>query len=119
MTVIDANEPRPKNALRIMKYKKAMTRSELHKAHNDADYTDAEVLAEEEEALQAKGLWIHEWSADDVKADVERIGLAGSPTKVKKIESVVLAASEAKQIEPTEAGVNALVHELIEDHTLG
>ena len=55
----------------------------------------------------------------DIAAEPERIGFAGSPTKVKQVMSVVLTASEAKQIEPTEAGINELIHELITDHTLG
>ena len=119
LTVVDANNPRPAHAKKIMQYKKAMTRTELHKFHADADYTDAEMLMEEEEALKAKNLWIRELSAKDVKADVERIGLNGSPTKVKKIESVVLTGADFKNIEPTENGINKLIHELIEDHTLG
>jgi electron transfer flavoprotein beta subunit len=119
LTVIDANEPRPPSARRIMKYKKAMTRSELIKAHANANYTDAEALAEEEEALKTKGLLINEWSATDAGADLSRTGLAGSPTKVKQIQNVVLTASNYKKIEPTEQGVTALVHELIQDHTLG
>ena len=69
--------------------------------------------------LEAKGLVIKEWSAADVNADVNRIGFAGSPTKVKQIMSVVLAAGDYKAVEATEAGVSNLVHELIEDHTLG
>lgn len=119
LTVVEANEPRPAHARKIMQYKKAMTRTELHKFHSDEEYTDAEMLAEEEEALKAKGLWIQELSAGDVNADIERIGLKGSPTKVKKIESVVLQGSDFKNIEPTNDGVSNLIHELIEDHTLG
>ncbi len=119
LTVVDANEPRPMAARRIMKYKRARTRSELVREHADANYTDAEVLVAEEESLQRKGLLIQEWSADDVDADHDRIGLAGSPTKVKQIQNVVLTAGEAKQIEPSDTGVNALIHELIADHTLG
>jgi electron transfer flavoprotein beta subunit len=119
LTVVQANDPRPANARKLMQYKKAMTRTELHKFHADADYTDAEMLAEEEEILKAKGLWIQELSAEDVKADSNRIGLKGSPTKVKKIQSVVLAGADFKNIEPTEVGINKLMHELIEDHTLG
>jgi len=109
-TVIDANDPRPKNAARIMKYKKAKTKSEAAKAADPA----AEMAK-----LEAKGLVIKEWSAADVNADVNRIGFAGSPTKVKQIMSVVLAAGDYKAVEATEAGVSNLVHELIEDHTLG
>lgn len=119
LTVVEANEPRPANAKRIMQYKKAMTRTELHKFHANADYTDAEMLAEEEEILKSKNLWIQEMNAKDVNADIERIGLNGSPTKVKKIESVVLTGTDFKNIEPTDSGINELIHELIEDHTLG
>jgi len=119
LTVIDANEPRPKAVRRIMKYKKSMTRSELVKAHANANYTDAEALVEEEENLKKKNLLIHEWNATDAGADLERVGLKGSPTKVKKIENVVLTATETKAIPSTEQGISELVHELIVDHTLG
>ena len=119
LTVIDANEPRPKGVRRIMKYKKAMTRSELVKAHSNANYTDAEALVEEEEILKKKNILIYEWNATDAGADLERVGLKGSPTKVKKIENVVLTATETKAIPATEQGISDLVHELIVDHTLG
>ena len=119
LTVIDANEPRPKAVKRIMKYKKSMTRSELVKFHANANYTDAEALVEEEENLKKKNLLIYEWNATDAGADLERVGLKGSPTKVKKIENVVLTATETKAIPATEQGISDLVHELIVDHTLG
>ncbi len=119
LTVVESNEPRPANARKIMRFKKAVTRSELVKIHAGADYTDAEQLAAEEQELRKKGLWISELSAADVGADPERIGLKGSPTKVKNIESVVLAGSNFKRVEPTEADINSLIHELISDHTLG
>ncbi|HJO93807.1 MAG TPA: electron transfer flavoprotein subunit beta/FixA family protein [Victivallales bacterium] len=119
LTVIDANEPRPPAARKIMKFKKAVTRSELVKLHGGQDYTDASMLADEEGKLRTKNLWIHEWNAAKIKADIERIGLKGSPTKVKKIQSVVLTASDVVKIDPSEKGVSGLIHELIEDHTLG
>jgi len=119
LTVIDINEPRPASAKGIMKYKKAKTRSELAKLHRDADYTEATVLLEKENELRSKNLWIHEWDAGKIQADINRIGLKGSPTKVKKIESVVLKAGKVVSIEPTEVGINGLIRELIEDHTLG
>ena len=49
----------------------------------------------------------------------DRCGFAGSPTSVNKIQSVVLAGGEFKAVEPTDEGVNALVAELIADHTIG
>ena len=110
LTVIDANEPRPQNAARIMKYKKAKTPSEF-KAAGAAD----DIIGQSAK----KGLVIQEWSAADVDADPKRCGKAGSPTNVKQIMSVVLTAGDFKKIEPTEAGVGDLVRELIEDHTLG
>ena len=44
---------------------------------------------------------------------------SGSPTKVHRIQSVVLAGGGYKEIEPTEDGLAAMVRELIEDHTIG
>ena len=119
LTVVGtANTPRPAGAKRLMQYKKAVTRSELIARHGGRDYEDANLLAGEEERLHKRGLWIHEWHADDLDADPERIGLAGSPTKVKKIESVVLTGHEFKEIPATQEGINELVHELIGEHIL-
>ncbi len=115
-TVVDANEPRPKNAARVMKYKKAKTQSELVKT---STYVDAGKSAEEAKIMESKGLLIHELSAAATGADPKRIGFAGSPTKVKQIMSVVLTAGAYKAVEATPAGVSALVHELIDDHTIG
>ena len=39
----------------------------------------------------------------------------GSPTKVHRIQSVVLAAKETKQIEPNETAISDMIHELIDD----
>jgi electron transfer flavoprotein beta subunit len=119
MTVIDANDPRPPAASKIMKYKKAKTRTELLSQHAGASYTDAEFIEEESESLKKKGLWINELNASESGADLERTGLKGSPTKVKQIMSVVLKGGNFKKVEPTETGINSLIHELIQDHTLG
>ena len=112
MTVIDANIPRPMAAKRIMKFKRARIKSELASEYGDN-------LEGKMAELKDKGLLIQEWNASDVEADVNCIGKAGSPTKVKAIASVVLTASEAKSVEATEAGITELIHELISDHTLG
>lgn len=117
-TVIDANEPRPKNATRIMKYKKAKTKIELTAA-GGSTYAGAQSVEEAQALLESKGLMIRTWSAADVNADTNRIGFAGSPTKVKQIMSVVLTAGDYKAVEATDTGVSNLIHELIEDHTLG
>ncbi len=119
LTVIEGNAPRPMAARRIMKYKRAKTKSEILKSLGHSSYTDADGALEEAEKLAAKGLLIQEWNSDDVEADKSRIGGAGSPTRVKGIISVKLTASEAKAVEPSEEGINQLMHELISDHTLG
>lgn len=118
LTVVDANTPRPAGARRLMQYKKAVTRSELMARSGGADYEDGNTLAAEEKRLRAKGLWIHEWSAADLGADPERIGLPGSPTKVKNIQSVVLAGGTYKDIPATDEAIKGLVHELVAEHIL-
>lgn len=113
-----ANVPRPCGARRLMQFKKAATRSELVKKLGGGDYEDANRLAAEEERLKAAGLWIHEWTAEDLEIDSAQSGIPGSPTKVKGIESVVLTARETKVVDPGQEGINDLVHELISQHIL-
>ena len=57
-------------------------------------------------------------NADSIDADMERLGLKGSPTKVKQIENVVLAHKESVVLEPTEAVLNELTASLIKEHIL-
>jgi electron transfer flavoprotein beta subunit len=64
-------------------------------------------------------LLIEQWNLDDIDADLERCGQGGSPTKVHRIQSVVLTANEYKNVEPTDQGVKEMVRELIDDHTIG
>ena len=69
--------------------------------------------------LEEKGLLIKQWDLDDLGADLAWCGRDGSPTKVHRIQSVVLEAKESKVVEATPAGISAMVHELINDHTIG
>ena len=121
-----ANSPRTFGAKRLMKYKKARTSIEAEQAVKKSSPTGEygmELLQDEIEQkkrdLKKKGLYIETWSADDVGADHEQIGLPGSPTKVKKVQSVVFAASELKKVEPNAEGVREMIVELIEDRTFG
>ena len=107
LTVIDeANEPRVNNAKRLMKFKKAMTPIE------------AEAKQIDKEELARKGLLIKQWDLDYLRADLQWCGRDGSPTKVHKIRSVVLAGKESKEVEPTDKAIAAMVHELIEEKTI-
>ena len=107
LTVIDlANDPRAPAARSLMKYKNARSASEVE--------TETEV-----KELEQKGLLIKQWDLDDIEADLKWCGRDGSPTKVHRIQSVVLEAKESKEIEPTAEGIEGMVHELIEEHTIG
>ena len=58
-------------------------------------------------------------SCDDIGCEADRCGFAGSPTSVNKIQSVVLAGGDFKEVPATDEGIAALVGELIADHTIG
>jgi electron transfer flavoprotein beta subunit len=68
---------------------------------------------------QRKYLKIQIWTVDDIQADVDWLGLSGSPTKVKNIDNVILAAKETKVLTSSDADINSLIKELIENHTIG
>jgi len=104
-----APDCRPRNAKAVMKYKHARTVTERQDSaedyismFNDRPYLD-----------------IPEWSVNDIDTDVNQLGLSGSPTKVKKIENIVFQAKETRRIAPDDAGINELMKELIDSHTLG
>ena len=105
-----APECRPQHAKRVMKYKNAKTPTELQELASDY-FTQL--------CCDKAYLNIKEWSVADVDADDNQLGLAGSPTKVKKIENVVFAAKESKRLTASDADIEALMQELIASHTLG
>lgn len=121
LTVVgEANAPRVAAAKRLMKYKKARTTGEVVgeiKAINpNAVEAEIKELSETRRtALKARGLLIEQWNLDHLEADLTWCGRNGSPTKVHRIQSVVLAAKESKEIEPTDDGIAAMIHELIDD----
>jgi len=119
----DANEPRVAAAKKMMKYKNAHTPIEVEQKieaeNSEADDADIKALAAHKcsEYKQA-GLLIKQWDLDFVGADLNWCGRGGSPTKVHRIQSVVLAAKESKDVEPNENGISDMIHELIEDKTI-
>ena len=62
---------------------------------------------------------LYEWSVSDVDADLQQVGLAGSPTKVKAVENVVFQAKESKQLSGNDNEIEELIKELIANHTIG
>jgi electron transfer flavoprotein beta subunit len=116
VTVVEsANHPRPYAAKRIMKYKRARSRGEIEKQCRDTGQ-DVDALCKQ---LEDKGLLIESWTLEDIEADLEWCGMDGSPTKVHRIQSIVLTGGEYHQFEPTEDGCRQLVADLIDDHTIG
>ena len=116
----EANEPRVASAKKMMKYKNALAPIEVFKtaaAENpDADPETIKALADRKnEQLKEKGLLIKQWDLDYLGADLKWCGRNGSPTKVHRIQSVVLGAKESKQVEPTDGGIAGMIHELLED----
>lgn len=116
----DANEPRVAAAKKTMKYKNARTPFEIErevKAENlDADDATSKALIERKfSLLEENNLLIKQWDLDFLGADLTWCGRSGSPTKVHRIQSVVLAAKESKDVEPSENGISGMIHELIDD----
>jgi len=116
----DANEPRVAAAKKMMKYKIARTPVEVEQKikFENAEAAEADIrkLAEHKcSELEEKGLLIKQWNLGFVGADLKWCGRSGSPTKVHRIQSVVLATKETKSVEPNDQGISDMIHELIED----
>jgi electron transfer flavoprotein beta subunit len=117
----EANEPRPPSVKLVMTYKDAVAEAmpEYDDSYLDPENDEAEVCMLGRDGKPVCRARVVQWDHEALAADRESLGLRGSPTRVKEIESVVLAQSEARMVEPTEDGIAGLVHELIEEHILG
>lgn len=104
----NANDCRPRHAKLLLTNKKACSATEAMEQNIDM------------EALWTKKpyLKIEEWTADDINPDFARLGLNGSPTKVKSIENVVLTSKENKKINNSESEINELMKELVTAHII-
>lgn len=100
---------RPRNAKLLLKYKHAKTVTE--RQSENIDYIDI--------YNNRPYLNLVEWSVADVEADPVQCGLSGSPTKVKKIESVVFQAKESRHLSDNDVEIDELMKELIDNHTIG
>ncbi len=121
LTVVgDANEPRVAAAKKMMKYKNACTPAEIERSirAENPDAVEAELkelVERRRHKLAESGLLMEQLDLEDIEADLTWCGQKGSPTKVHRIQSVVLAAKETKEIEPTEEAISNIIHELIAD----
>ena len=104
-----AADCRPRHAKLTLKYKHAKTTSEAQEAGDDYIQRCAE----------KPYLQITEWGVSDIEHDAQWLGLSGSPTKVKQIESVVFAAKESMRLTPSDSDMDGLMKQLIANHTIG
>ena len=105
---------RPRNAKRIQKYKRALGGIEKAELKKDGQALPYAALYEKNPYLN-----IIEWNVADINGDLEQCGLAGSPTKVKTIQNIVFQAKENKTLSASDHDIEALMMELITNHTIG
>lgn len=101
----EANTPRFPNAKSVMKFKKISTC--IGDGPFPSDDPDLGIGQ------------IREWNADLIAADPDRCGFSGSPTKVKKVENVVLTETETVCVSDSDKGVRELIQKLIRDNIIG
>lgn len=100
-----AERPRPPSVKRLMFWKKAKTRYSVQSE-------------EEREMLSNRGLLISVWGLEDVGCPAEICGFVGSPTRIKRVESVKLTPREHKYFDTSEQGIKDLINELIDEHII-
>jgi electron transfer flavoprotein beta subunit len=117
----EANEPRPPSVKLMLTYKDiaAEAMPDYDDSYLNPESDVAEVCMIGHDGRPVCRAKVVQWDADSIGAEESTVGLRGSPTRVKDIESVVLAQADTRMVEPTEAGIAELVHELIGEHILG
>jgi electron transfer flavoprotein beta subunit len=117
LTVVGAaNHPRPPSVRKALAQKLAATPLEYEALLDQwPEFGSREAL---DAYLAGQGLRIPVWTAADIGAEDDRIGLSGSPTKVLKVNYVVLRASESKMIGESEEAIADLMQELVADYIL-
>ena len=100
---------RPCNAKLVMKYKRATCPSERPAEPGKYDY-----LYEQKPYLN-----LTQWSVADVDGDPQQCGGAGSPTKVKAVKNIVFQAKESKTLSGSDADIEGLIQELLNEKIIG
>ena len=99
---------RPCNAKLVMKYKRATAPME-----RTEDMPYKELYAER------PYLTLTQWMVADVDGDPQQCGLSGSPTKVKAVKNIVFQAKESKTLTGSDADIENLVKELLNEKIIG
>lgn len=106
---------RPCNAKLVMKYKYAMCPSEeVESGKWKVESGKLEQLRKDRPYLT-----LTQWSVADVDGDPNQCGLSGSPTKVKTVQNIVFQAKESKTLTASDADVEGLIKELLEEKIIG
>ena len=103
---------RPCNAKLVMKYKYALCPLEVDE-NTEAGRRNAALSAER------PYLKLNQWSVADVDGDPNQCGLSGSPTKVKTVQNIVFQAKESKTLTASDADVEGLIKELLDEKIIG
>lgn len=118
LTVVgSANQPRPASARKRIEYKLAATPLEYKSLLTQ--WPEFETEGALDDYLASRNLKITVWTADDIDVEPDKLGLAGSPTQVFKVNFVVLESLESKDISPTTEGIKAMIEELIQEYVVG
>ena len=112
-----ANRPRPASVRKRIEHKLAATPLE-HKTMLTR-WPEFKTEQELEAYLTAHDLKIPLWTADDVGAEADKLGLHGSPTQVHKVNFVVLESTESKEFRADAEGIAALMQELVKEYMGG
>lgn len=99
---------RPQNAKLVMKYKYATCPMERN------DKTPHQELYAERPYLT-----LNQWSVADIDCDPQQCGLAGSPTKVKAVKNISFQAKESKTLTASDADVEGLIKDLLNEKIIG
>ena len=99
---------RPANAKLVMKYKRATCPMERTGEEPWTALYD-----------QRPYLTLNQWSVADVDGDPQQCGLSGSPTKVKTVQNIVFQAKESKTLTSSDADVESMIKELLDEKIIG
>ena len=99
---------RPCNAKLVMKYKYATCPMERKGTEPWTELYESRPY-----------LTLGQWSIADCGADYDQCGLAGSPTKVKAVKNIVFQAKESKTLTSSDADIEGLVKELLDEKIIG
>ncbi|HIW44234.1 MAG TPA: electron transfer flavoprotein subunit beta/FixA family protein [Candidatus Prevotella stercoripullorum] len=99
---------RPCNAKLVMKYKYATVPLERTPETPHAELYETRPC-----------LTLNQWSVADINGDQQQCGLAGSPTKVKAVKNIVFQAKESKTLTGSDADIEGMIKELLEEKIIG